>query len=344
MRALVFASPHDIAVQQRPTPEPAADEVRVRVIATGICGSDVHGFTGENGRRFPDQVMGHETVGRIDALGASEGSDLEIGQLVTINPVIGCGHCPACQARHEQLCPDRRVIGVNPEISSAFADYLVAPTGNVVPLPEAMPAYVGALTEPLAVGYHAAVRGRVADGSRVLVVGGGPIGQAAALAAKRLGGTVLVSEPNPARRQLLAKLGCACVDPTQIAEASLATLAGKPDVVLDAVGTSSSLASALSLSAIGATIVVVGMNSPQVQLDAYLVSTQERSLIGSFCYSSQEFADTAAWVGQNAEMLTTLIDDVVPMDEAPDMFAALAGGTSAASKILVRTADESEAI
>jgi len=87
MRALVLRDFYDIAVEERPEPQPRPGEVVVAVIATGICGSDFHGYSGENGRRHPGQVMGHETVGRIDELGSGV-AELAVGQLVTVNPVM----------------------------------------------------------------------------------------------------------------------------------------------------------------------------------------------------------------------------------------------------------------
>lgn len=89
MRALVLRRDYDIAVEERPDPRPGSSEVVVRVIATGICGSDFHDYSGENGSRHPGQVMGHETVGRIDELGSGV-TGLALGQLVTVNPVQGC--------------------------------------------------------------------------------------------------------------------------------------------------------------------------------------------------------------------------------------------------------------
>jgi threonine dehydrogenase-like Zn-dependent dehydrogenase len=71
MRALVYHGPHDIGVEDRPDPEPGPDEVLLHITATGICGSDLHGYTGENKRRHPGPVMGHETVGRIVAVGSA---------------------------------------------------------------------------------------------------------------------------------------------------------------------------------------------------------------------------------------------------------------------------------
>src|ERR1700755_3634091 len=114
MRALVFHGPREMPVKNRPEPEPGPDDTLLAIIATGICGSDLHGYTGENGRRHPGQVMGHETVAYVleDRTGA-----YRPGTLVTVNPVLGCRQCAACIAGAAQRCATRRVIGVNADIS-----------------------------------------------------------------------------------------------------------------------------------------------------------------------------------------------------------------------------------
>jgi 2-desacetyl-2-hydroxyethyl bacteriochlorophyllide A dehydrogenase len=337
MRALVFDGPWQIGTQHREDPVPAADEVLIEVHATGICGSDIHGFTGENGRRHPGQVMGHETVGRVVQVGA-EVTDLRAGATVTVNPVIACGDCPACHAHAEQSCPQRRVIGVHPDLVSAFAELMTVPAGNVVELPESMPTEYGALVEPLAVGFHAAVRGQCSDADRVLVIGGGPIGQACALAAQRLGvDHLVVTEPNPRRRDLVAALGARAIDPSNgdADEAVTAALGGPATLVLDAVGTTGSVEDAVRCSSFGAGIVLVGMNAPRIDLAAYAVSTEERSLIGSFCYSADDFRQTARWVGTSPPQLAHLVDGRVDLDTAAGAFSDLARGDSQASKVLV---------
>lgn len=337
MKALVLNGDWDISVQDRPSPTAGPGQVTVRVIATGICGSDFHGYTGENGRRHPGQVMGHETVGRVHEFGEGVGG-LTTNQLVTINPVIGCGHCDRCAQGIEQWCPSKVVLGVAPELSAAFADLVVVPARNIVTLPDDLPEELGALVEPLAVGYHAAVRGRCGPDDRVLVIGGGPIGQACVLAALRLGASaVAVSDLNRSRRELCASLGAATVVPEDgdLAAQVAAALGGEATLVLDAVGLSASVRDAVACSGLGATVVLVGMGSPELEVQAYAVSTQERSLVGSFCYSATEFADTAAWVGTQPQGLDRLIDGRVGWDQASESFDALARGTSSASKILV---------
>jgi len=339
MRALVYRGPHDIGVEDRPDPEPAPDEALLRITATGICGSDLHGYTGENKRRHPGQVMGHETVGRIVAVGSAVTREgLEPGSLATVNPVIGCGECAQCATGTEQLCRRRRVIGVDREISSAFAELMLAPARNVVVLPDDLPEEYGALIEPLAVGYHAARNGRVAADDAVLVIGGGPIGQAAALAARRLGAErVVVSEPGAARRGLVEKLDFATVDPAagDLPEQVEAALGRPATAVLDAVGISRTVGDGLRSSSLGARLVLVGMGARELTVAAFDVSTFERSIIGSFTYPSADFRETAAWVASRPDGLAHLIDDRVGLDRAPDAFARLASGDLEASKIMV---------
>lgn len=340
MRALVFRGPWEIAVEERPDPVPGPGEVLVGVVSTGICGSDLHGFTGENGRRFPGQVMGHETVGRVLATGPDVAGP-PTGTLVTVHPVLACGTCPACRAGLDYRCPDRRIIGVDPAISSAFADLLVVPEANVVTLPDAMPAEYGALVEPLAVGHHAVSRGRCGSGDRVLVVGGGPIGQACALAAARLGAEqIVVSEPHAGRRALLTDIGLTTVDPTDpaagLVESAAEAFGGQPpSLVVDAVGSSRSLGDALAACAVGERVVLVGMHEPQVTVPAYAVSIEERALIGSYCYTGDHFRETATWVATAPPALARLVEGRVGLAEAPGAFEALAKGTDGASKVLV---------
>ena len=340
MKALVYQGPWNMTVESLQDPRPGPGDVTIRVIAVGICGSDIHGFTGHTGRRSPGQVMGHEMSGIIEFVGSDvdPASGLEPGKAVTVNPVIGCGACARCAAGEEQSCPDRRLIGVDATLVSAFAELLVVPAANVVPLSASLPVEFGALVEPLSVGFHAARRGGCSPADSILVIGGGPIGQACILAAQRLGATrVAVSEPNAARRSLAASLGAAALDPSEgpLADQVQRALGEPATLVLDAVGVSATIKDALACTALGARIVLVGMGAPSLELAAYAVSTEERTLIGSFCYSREDFRETAEWAEQAREVLGRLIEGRVDLEGAPSAFTELGRGESEASKILV---------
>ena len=337
MRVLVMTGPWALEVQHRDDPRPSGDEVLVRVEATGICGSDFHGFTGQTGRRHSGQVMGHETVGYVESVGP-EVADLAPGTLVTVNPMLSCDRCEVCASGNEQSCPNRVVLGVAPGLSAAFAEKMIVRRSNVVPLDPSIAPELGALVEPLAVGYHAAVRGGCRPDDRVLIVGGGPIGQACLLACRRLGATsIVVSDVRAERRTLCETLGARTVDPQagDLAARVSDALGGPATLAIDAVGLTPTLHDALSASMLGARIVLVGMGAQQVEVPAYAVSTEERTIIGSFCYSRQHFSDTARWVGETEVDLSRLVDGRVGLDAAEEAFTALARGTTAASKILV---------
>lgn len=337
MKALVMQAPWVLKVEEVSTPEPGPDDVLVKIAATGICGSDFHGFSGATGRRKAGQVMGHETVGHVAGVGGNV-TDLTEGTCVTVNPVLSCDDCDVCRSGNEQSCPHRKVIGVAADLTSAFAEYLLVRRSNVIALAEGLDPELGALVEPLAVGYHAASRGGCSSVDTVLIIGGGPIGQAAFLAAQRLGATqIAVSDPNPTRRALCAELGAVVIDPSAkpLEQSIVEELGAKASLVIDAVGATPTLADALKASAFGARVVLVGMAVPSLELAAYAISTEERTLIGSFCYSRKHFAETATWVGTTDAPLHRLIDGRVGFAGAEASFTELAKGQSTASKILV---------
>lgn len=340
MRALQLEDFGHLTIVELQDPEPLLGEALINIVATGICGSDIHGYTGENGRRQRGQVMGHESVGRIAKLGdGTHDSGLSIGQSVTFNPLISCGTCEACVSGQQQHCAERNVIGVNPSMVSAFAEKLAVPVKNVVPLSPTTPIVYGALIEPLAVAFHAVRRARISAGQKVLVIGGGPIGQSAILAAFQEGASeVLVSEMNSDRRTLCEGLGATALDPLigPIDGQVKKVFGSLADRTIDAVGLKPTLATALTATKFGGVIVLVGMGSPELTIDAYRVSTEEREIVGSFCYSNQDFYDAASWVNQGSPALATLIAREVPLESANAAFKELAAGDAVSGKIIVR--------
>lgn len=345
MKALQLEAIGQLSVVELPNPEPAAGEVRLAIIATGICGSDIHGFTGENGRRFPGQVMGHESVARIDALGEGV-TGFTVGDIATFNPVV----VPEAEADafegREQMAPGKHVIGVAREVVSSFAQLIVVPARNVVPLPASMPVELGALIEPLAVSVHAVRRSGAKAGDRVVVAGGGPIGQSVVLALQMAGVEIIVvTELSASRRTLVERLGATALDAAgddvlaRIEEA----LGGKADVAIDAVGIEPTLRTSLQATRIGGTVCLVGMGAPKLGLDAFLVSTEERTIVGSFTYSAQDFRDAAAWMGEAPAQAGALITKTVPLAGGHDAFAELAAHADIPGKVLVLV-DETESI
>lgn len=313
MEALKLREFLDIGVEELPLPILADGEVLLKVASVGICGSDIHGFTGENGRRVPGQVMGHEASGWVfDAHGA----DVGVGTRVTFNPVVGCGACAECLAGREHRCSTGYVIGVDPTHSAAFAQFVAVPAKNTVELPPALPLHLGALIEPIAVAVAALDAGGVASGARVGIVGGGPIGQSLIVAAKDRGVSTAVSERDPSRARLCGDVGADRVT-------TVGLDVGVYDVVIDAVGTAESLAASLIACKVGGVVVLVGMGSPTVTLSAFEISTRERRLQGSFCYSRRHFMEAAAIAGRQTESLAQMVSVHVDPSGADEAFRNL---------------------
>ena len=340
MHALTLTSIGQLTWGPTPDASPAPHEIVLQTIATGICGSDIHGYTGETGRRVPGQIMGHETVGQIHSLGTEvDPRRYPLGAIATVNPVIVSSEGRDLYRGREQHDPARTVIGVDPGFVSAFAERFCVPSDNVIVLPEHMPVAFGALIEPLAVGLQAVLRVRVMQGETVLVIGGGPIGQSSILAAKRAGASeIYVSEPDSTRRALCESLGAIALDPAvaPIPEQLTAAHGSPVDVAIDAVGISASLADALSSVAFGGRVCLVGMGAKQVDLSAFRVSTEERSIVGSFTYPHSVFVEAAEWVGDGDPQFAKLISAEILPQEADAAFRRLSSGVAAPGKVLIR--------
>ena len=175
---------------------------------------------------------------------------LSVGQLVTVNPVMSCGECWACQSGQEQWCSQRVVLASRRRSRRLSLTRVAVPGATSCTLPEEMPGKSGALVEPMAVGYHAVRRGQPRPEDRVLVIGGGPIGQACLLAARRLGVKALaLSDVSPSRRGSLCSPWCRGRRPVGRRPARgrcRRRLGGPATLVLDAVGLSPTVADAMA--------------------------------------------------------------------------------------------------
>jgi 2-desacetyl-2-hydroxyethyl bacteriochlorophyllide A dehydrogenase len=336
MRALIYDGPRSLRVDELPRPTPGAGEVAVRVGAVGICGSDVHGYTGANKRREPGMVMGHEFAGEIVEVGPDVPRE-RVGMRVAVNPTVGCGACPACRDGAPNRCVDRRTVGVNMGTVGAFAEIVTVPWPNVVPLSDATSYDAAAMAEPLAVGLHAVNLAGCRPGGSLLVVGGGTIGLCIVLAARRRDATIYLAEPMPARRQLARELGAVPLETEgeSIPEAVRRLSPDGVEAAIDAVGLSPTLNTALGSVAYGGTVVWVGNHEPAVEVACNAVVNGERMLRGSYAYTNDEYREAVELINRRAVDVDLLIGERADLAAAPSLFAALAEGRNASIKVVV---------
>jgi L-idonate 5-dehydrogenase len=304
MKACLLRGVRDLSVIDLPEPQPAAGEVLVRLTAGGICGSDLHYFTeggaGDFRLREP-LVPGHEGAGEIVALGPGV-TGLRPGDRVAVNPSHPCGRCEPCRGGSRQLCTQVRFFGSGarfPHVQGLFAELFVADAGNCLPIPDRLPARAAACAEPLAVALHAVDRAGALAGRAVFIAGSGPIGVLLAAAARLAGAarvcvTDLFDEPLAVARAMGASETVNVrTQPDRLRE--FAAGRGTFHAAFEASGHPAGLASALTVTAPGGTIVQVGMlphgdsPAPLNQLVA-----KELRLVGTFRFDREYAAAVEA--------------------------------------------------
>jgi threonine dehydrogenase-like Zn-dependent dehydrogenase len=330
MRVLLFDGPRQFHIEQRPLPSPGVGEVRIRLAYTGICGSDLHGYTGESGRRVAGMIMGHEASGWIDEIGRDV-QGLAPGTPVTFNPALPCDG--SCGHQFENQCSRLRVVGVTPDLPGAFAEAIVVQADRVVPIDGASMRF-GAAIEPVAVGVQAVRRAVVTPGDEVLVIGGGMIGQCVARAARLAGaGRIVVSDLFAKRNELTVRSGFEALEPAAVP-------LGQFDRAFDAVGSSPTASMAITAVRKGGVACFVGLERPEITVPLFDIVVGERHIVGTFAYTDQAFNDAAVHVARGDLDIDALIGPTVSMEETPDAFAALADGKRREVKIMMDTGAE----
>lgn len=330
MKALVYTGPERLEYRDESDVEPREGEMLVRVDAVGVCGSDMHAYLGHDERRPAPLILGHEAAGVVL-------SGPDAGRRVTVNPLVTCGHCPACRGGRNNLCSDRQIISMPPR-QGAFAQYISMPPENLVTVPDEVSLEQAALAEPLACGWHAvrlAMAGSTgaAEDASCVVIGGGAIGLASALALTAIGaGRVAVSETNTLRHDAIAAAGPFEVyDPLVTAPVG----ASEADIVIDAVGLSATRASASRLVKPGGVIVHIGLGADGGGLDVRRMTLQEITFIGTYTYTPKDFRQTAAAMFDG---LLGSLDwfDIRPLAEGAPAFVDIQSGQVAAPKIILK--------
>lgn len=258
------------------------DEIRLRPLAAGICGTDLHILHGAF-RARPPVVLGHEFAGEIVDVGAGV-AHVGVGDVVSIEPHHVCRSCKHCTDGREHLCVARQGFGVHRH--GGFAEEAVVPAINAYVVPTGMTPQVAALAEPLGCCLHGIERAGIRQGDDVLVCGAGPVGLMLARLASRAGAArVIVVEPNERRRSLAVGYGASHAVDVAEAPALVHDLTdGRGvDVALEASGAMAALQQALDLVGAGGRLVVFGVSSPEARLaiSPHRVFAEELTILGS---------------------------------------------------------------
>lgn len=291
MKVAVMEGIGKIGYTTRPVPEPKDDEVLVKIMYCGICGSDLHYYeTGRIGDYIvkPPFVLGHEASGEVVLLGKNVTS-LKIGDRVALEPGITCGKCEFCKSGKYNLCPDVKFYAT-PPIDGVFQEYTAHPADLCFKLPENVSYMNGALIEPLAVGFHAADQGGAQVGQKAIIFGAGCIGQMTMLALQAHGvNNITVVDILSHRLEKAKKLGATSIvnseDPDFMDQLNTITGGTGFDLALETAGTEVTTRLGIKILKKGSTLVCVGYSkSGEMTLPMSLLLDKEITIKTVFRY------------------------------------------------------------
>jgi len=270
MKGNFFLGDGKFEVREMEFSAPGPHEVFVRNAVCGICGTDVHIYHGEKGSAdvTPPVVLGHEYSGEVVAIG-SEVTAVKVGDCVTIDPNMYCGKCYHCRKGQKQFCERMIAVGVN--FNGGFAEYSMVPETQVFPMNPAVGFEAMAMAEPLACCIHGIEQVSIKSGDLVVVIGGGAIGLLMVqLARLRGAGTVILSEPVAARREIGLSVGADhAIDPLAsdpLAQVQAITGRLGADVVIECVGKPTTIQQGIELAGNKAVVMMFGLTKPQEEI------------------------------------------------------------------------------
>ncbi|MBI3457472.1 MAG: NAD(P)-dependent alcohol dehydrogenase [Candidatus Rokubacteria bacterium] len=342
MRAAVLHRPNDVRLEELPIPTPAPGEVLVRVRAVGVCGSDVHYYKeGRIGMHIVEKplILGHESAGDVVAVGPGV-RGISLGARVALEPGVPCHRCRYCLGGRYNLCPHVTFMAT-PPVDGAFVEYIAWPAEFAYPLPDRLGYAEGALLEPLAVGMHAVRRARLVPGAAVLVLGAGPIGQLALVAAATAGaGQLIVADLEDGRLAVASRLDphIVTLNPARepLGEVVKAATGGEgADVVIEAAGVVRTITQSVELVRRGGRVVWIGLPgedpSPVSVLEAI---RKEVDILGVFRYANV-YPDAIRLAASGKIDLKPLVTHRFPLAEARRALDTVVEQKSSAVKVVV---------
>lgn len=323
MLSVVVDRPNSLAVREVPRPEPAPGEVRVRVRYAGICGSDLHIYHGQNPFVSYPRIIGHEFVGRIDAVGA--GVDTKrIGERVAVDPVISCGQCHACRIGRRNVCRNLRVLGVHRD--GGFSQYVTAPAANAYVIPKGVAETCASIIEPFAVAANVTSRTGVLPDDVALVYGAGPVGLNLLQVLKKVYGVRTFITDHLDERLALARECGAAED--EIINTSREPLPqalekrgvdGGPTLIYDAVCHPSILEEAVRIAAPAGRIGLLGFSPTPSQIPQQELTKKELTLAASRLNCAM-FPTVIDWIGKGLVQPERIITHTVDFRDVGSAF------------------------
>ncbi|MDD5979707.1 MAG: alcohol dehydrogenase catalytic domain-containing protein [bacterium] len=337
MKSVEIKDVRKLEVVERDDINSHGNDVVVKVLNAGICGSDIHNY---DAGAPVGLVMGHEFCGEV--INPGDRTDLKVGDRVTALPISPCGNCEACKSGNPQYCSTtwNNAIGLSLTNPGAFSEKTFARSDMVIKVPDSVSSMEAAMVEPTAVSLHGVNLANIEKGDKVLVIGAGIIGMGSAMLAKLFGASyVAVSETNLKRGEKAVSLGVAdkyynALDPEFLNQVMTETQGGF-DKVIECCGNGPAVSSAIMSVKPGGTVVLLGVSTQPITTPLVMGVMKELTLKGGIAYTKEEFVDTLKLIEDKKIDVLKFVDDVVSLDEVQKSFERLTSGNDDAIKILI---------
>ena len=326
MQCLICPGDRTVELTRKPIPEPGPDDVRIRIVASAICGSDLHKYRQSQAERdehgYSRLALGHEGSGVVDAVGPGV-TYPAVGDRVVVYHLIGCGHCEHCRRGEPGFC--REMQGFNWVRDGVNAEYVVVPARNALPLPDEFDFEDGALLAcNLGTGFAAARKARASGDMTLAVSGLGPVGLYTVMMARAMGASVLGIDVQPSRIEMAEKLG---VDATANAmetdpvEAMRAFGGGDGvHAAIDTSGNTHARTAALEGLRPHGIFVEVGIGEETVYKLSAPLNSREITLTGSWIFKLYEWEDLLDFMRRHELPVKEVISQRCRIDEAVEAF------------------------
>ncbi len=333
----VMTAPGEIEFHEVPVPEIGPDQVLVKIMNIGVCGSDIHVYHGEHPFTSYPVTQGHEVSGEIVEVGSAV-EDLTVGQKVTIEPQVTCGECHPCTHGKYNLCENLKVMGF--QTTGTASRYFAVDASKVTPLPESMSFEHGAMIEPLAVAVHAVKQVGEVAGLDICVIGAGPIGNLVAQVAKGLGARkVLITDVSDLRLSIARECGIDEAVNTRdkdFGEALVETFGpDKADVIYDCAGNNVTMGQAIANARKGSVIVLVAVFAGMATVDLAVLNDHELDLKTSMMYRHPDYVDAIRLVEEGKVHLAPLVSKHFPFERYLDAYRYIDENRESTMKVII---------
>lgn len=326
MKAAVFYNEKNLKIESIDKPMPKKDEVLIKVMACGICGTDVHIYNGDEGAAATPEktVLGHEFSGIVEAVGENV-RDIKVGDRVCVDPNKLCGECYYCKSGLAHFCEN--MIGIGTTVNGGFAEYCAVPQTQAYKIADTTTYEMAAMTEPVACCVHGIDMCNISCGDTVAVIGGGMIGMIMLQLAKISGaGRLIMIEPIEEKRIQAKRLGAdLCINPLteDVKQVLLENGVTRISTVIECVGRTSTMEQAIAIAGKNSTVMMFGLTAPNdtISIKPFDIFKKEIVLKASFInpYTQKRALEL---IDNKKIDVSSMIYDVEALEKLPEILGS----------------------